>query len=58
MEVLKMSSKKFIILMLAFIIVAVGFGKLGEYHVIREQRITTTETGYRVDFDGHYWLYD
>ena len=53
-----MSSKKFIILMLAFVIVAVGFGKLGEYHVIREQRITTTATGYRVNFDGHYWLYD
>lgn len=49
---------KIIILMLTFTIVAVGFGELGEYHVIKEQRITTTTTGYKVDFDGHYWLYD
>ena len=49
---------KFIVLVLAFTIVAVGFGKLGEYHVIKHQRIETTETGYRVDFGGHYWLYD
>lgn len=49
---------KFIILILAFTIVAVGFGKLGEYHVIKQQHITTTTTGYRVDFGGHYWLYN
>lgn len=51
-------SKKTIFVTILVIAIAVGCGKLGEWHVLKEQKITTTETGYRVDFDGHYWTYE
>lgn len=54
----KIMSKKTILVTILVIAIAVGCGKLGEWHVLREQQITTTETGYRVDFNGHYWTYE
>jgi hypothetical protein len=47
----------FAIVMVVMILTALAFGKLGEYHVIREQRIETTDTGYLVDFEGNYYEY-
>ena len=46
----------FVLVMITMILTALVFGKLGENHVIREQRIEKTETGYTVEFHGQ--LYD
>jgi len=52
--------KDFKILILIFLIAvtfAVGL-KVGENHVIRHQKIESTETGYLVDFDGEIYEYN
>ena len=47
----------YIVVLIVFIITALCFGKLGEHHVLREQRIERTATGYTVEFEGDYYEY-
>lgn len=48
--------RKILLICLIAVTFAVGL-KVGENHVIRHQKIESTETGYLVDFDGNYYEY-
>jgi K+-transporting ATPase A subunit len=49
---------KIIFIMLLIAVVFVCGLKVGENHVIRHQKIESTETGYLVDFDGEIYEYN
>ena len=48
----------FITMIFVFIITALSFGKLGEAHVLREQKIEQNSNGYVVTFEGKTYNYD
>ena len=47
---------KILLIILIAILFVVGL-KIGENHVIREQKITKTSYGYEVEFDGQIYKY-